>query len=451
MTRKCRCALLSLHDFKKTRIATRWQKLEKKLLPDVENAKCLRDLVWLRICTCDVGSNVVRVESAMKQEDLSLLFARPARKRNCVLSLYLNVDQSEPANLNRGFETRLKEMASALRKSQKHGVEREALASALHRVTDFVSVYRAAGCALAVFVDDSDGFFWHGELPFRVTNEIRWDREPLLQPLANALDELESYGVVLADRTKFRLFGVQLGQIEEILSKEISAKRVRHVKRTGSEHAESSSRMQRKADNQVRSNLREMVRQVDRVIQSNRIRRLVIAGTPETTAELRDLLPARVALNVIGETPLRMDASPEQILKVTRPISEAYERRTEVERINQVITAAQKKERAVLGLGHTLHALNSGRVWELIYSAGFVTPGFECLECFALFSTQTPVCAYCGSKVAPVHNVVERAVEHAIRKQAKVEVVKGEASASLDSAGGIGAFLKTRTKAALAG
>jgi peptide subunit release factor 1 (eRF1) len=44
----------------------------------------------------------------------------------------------------------------------------------------------------------------------------------------------------------------------------------------------------------------------------------------------------------------------------------------------------------------------------------------------------------------PVVNVVERAVEHVLRKQARVEVVTGEASAALKTAGGIGAFLKAR-------
>jgi peptide subunit release factor 1 (eRF1) len=44
-----------------------------------------------------------------------------------------------------------------------------------------------------------------------------------------------------------------------------------------------------------------------------------------------------------------------------------------------------------------------------------------------------------------VTNVVERAVEHAFRRQAKVEVVTGKASVALKVAGGIGAFLKTRT------
>src|SRR4030095_9540709 len=54
-------------------------------------------------------------------------------------------------------------------------------------------------------------------------------------------------------------------------------------------------------------------------------------------------------------------------------------------------------------------------------------------------------CAYCGSRVRGVGNIIERAVDRAFRKHARVEVVTEEACAALKKVGGIGAFLKTRT------
>ena len=45
-----------------------------------------------------------------------------------------------------------------------------------------------------------------------------------------------------------------------------------------------------------------------------------------------------------------------------------------------------------------------------------------------------------------IEDVVERAVGHAIRKGAKIEVIRSEeAESSLINAGGIGAYLRTRT------
>src|SRR5262245_57466132 len=44
-------------------------------------------------------------EVPMTTNDLRSLFSRPERPTPSALSVYLNVDQSEQANLNRGFET----------------------------------------------------------------------------------------------------------------------------------------------------------------------------------------------------------------------------------------------------------------------------------------------------------------------------------------------------------
>jgi peptide subunit release factor 1 (eRF1) len=365
--------------------------------------------------------------------------------------VYLNVDTSQPGNANRNIETQLKDLSAPLRKSVDDAADSHSLALALHRVTDFVSAHKPEGRGLVVFVDESDGFFWYSGLPCPVTSQIRWDRELLLKPLAAALDELEDYGVVMIDRTRIRLFLVQLGKAEQLHSEEAAEHRVRHVKSTGSSRAESSSRMQRKADNQVRANLRAFIRATEQFVKANQLRRLVLAGTPEITAEFRVLLPSRLAPLVAGETALDMHASPEEVAATAQPLAEACERKTEEARVQDVMTVAAKSGKAVIGLEPALQAVNSGRVWELIYAAGFAAPGFECLECSALFLTQAAECVFCGAGVQPVPDIVGHAVEHAIRRRARVEVVTGAAAAALASGGGIAAFLKTRSKALAAG
>jgi peptide subunit release factor 1 (eRF1) len=381
----------------------------------------------------------------MKRDDLSLLFSRVHSTRRSILSVYLNVDQSQRANLGRGFETELKKMASAVRRSPMDVPERERFEAALHHIQDFVSAYSPAAKGLVLFFDVSDGFFWHEELEFPVTNQSRWDRELFLQLLANAMDQLEAYGVVLVDRAKARFFSVAFGKLEEVVHEQLDAKAVRHPKTTGTDHIGSSSRVQRKADNQVRMNLRRVVKDMERLAKETKLQRFVLAGTPGITAELRNLLPARLALRVIGEADIASNAAPAAVLSVTQSLAEKYEQGTEVEKVSKIVTSAAKKGKAVVGLGRTLKAINSDRVWELVYSGGFLSPGHKCAACSALFSARSTRCTYCGSRIQPVSEVVERAVEHVVRKHAKVEVVTGEAAAALKMAGGIGAFLKTRT------
>jgi peptide subunit release factor 1 (eRF1) len=58
---------------------------------------------------------------------------------------------------------------------------------------------------------------------------------------------------------------------------------------------------------------------------------------------------------------------------------------------------------------------------------------------------QSAVMLFLRLTAAPGPDVVERAIARVSRKGTKVDIVRGEAATSLRNAGGIGAFLRTRT------
>jgi peptide subunit release factor 1 (eRF1) len=387
----------------------------------------------------------------MNTIDLQKLLSRSLKPECAVLSVYLNVDQTDPANINRRFEERFKRMALAIPRTSRDATALEKLSKAIQCVSGFVSAYNPAARTLVVVFDESDGFLWHSELAIPIREDLRWDRQVFLAPLARALDEFERYGVVLLDRNKMRLFTVFLGSIEEVAYKHFASADVRHVKTTGTDHLYSGSRVQRHADEQVRTNLRQVIEEIDSVVNSEKINRLILAGTPDITAELRDLFSKRLALRVIGTVDIRMNASASDVLAATQHIARQYEEKVDLEAATSVVTAAKKHERAVAGLGHTLKELNSDRVWELVYAEDFSPPGYECAQCAALFSVSHPACEHCGCELLPVANVVECAVNRAFANGARIEAVNGEAAEVLYAAGGIAAFLKTRMARVVAG
>jgi peptide chain release factor subunit 1 len=353
----------------------------------------------------------------MKGNKIHELFSRPERPYRSMLSVYLDVDQSRPSNRNRGFETQLKNLLATIRPTLHGAAELERFSLAAHRITDFVSEYDPQARGLGLFFDESDGFFRDVDFDVPVQLEARWDREFYLQPLAAALEHFQTYGVAMLDRRNLRLFTVFLGHIEE------------HVREgLGSES--------------VGLNLKHVVKMIDWLVESRHLNRLILAGGCEITAELRDLLPKRLNLRVIGEVDIEMDASAADVLDLAMKIAEAYERDAEAQKVNEVLTAALKSERAAAGLGRTLKAVNSDKVWELIYSENFKAPGFECANCGGLFSTAKAFCQYCGGKVQGVTDVVERAIEQALRNGAKVQVAAGDAATMLAAGGGIAAFLR---------
>jgi len=377
--------------------------------------------------------------------DIHMLASREARHEDSVLTLYLDIDQSRQANLNRGFENQFRDMAAGIRTAIKNPEQLNLFEIACQRIKRFVSKADVNARSLVAAFDAIDGFLWAEQLDLPLPNRLHWNREVLIEPLVAAIDEYERVGIVLLDRANLRFLTMFLGTIEEQLSEAFDSRKIRHTKTVGMDELNAASHGQHKADEHVRMNLRKMVERIEGVIQSRSIHRVILAGSPEMTAQLRALLPKRLASEVIGTVDLAKNASLKDIHNAVSPIVDAFERESEQTLVKELVTSAAKAGPVVAGLAHTLHAVNYGRVWELVYMDGFNSPGFGCTKCSALFASHQMSCGACGSDLYPIENVVEVAVARAARQGAKVEIIRcEEAGSSLTNVGGIGAFLKTR-------
>src|SRR5262249_23496475 len=139
---------------------------------------------------------------------------RPPTPESPVLSVYLDVDQSNAANLNRQHEVALRTRLHAL----EHGLaepERSAFRSDATRVERFVAGYTPRARTLICFADDSADLIWTAQLHTSLPTDVRWNPTPNVRPLVEALDDQERYGVVLVDKRHARVLTVNLGEIEE--------------------------------------------------------------------------------------------------------------------------------------------------------------------------------------------------------------------------------------------
>ena len=147
----------------------------------------------------------------MTQSDLQLLYSHPERPYRSIISVYLNVDQSQHSNRNRGFEKPLKDITSAIRSTIHDAAEIERFVAAAHHIEDFVSAYEPGTQGLVMFFDSLDGFFWHQEVGVPIHNQARWNHElddvPVsvtadwtgLQMTARELSELKPGDVLMLD------------------------------------------------------------------------------------------------------------------------------------------------------------------------------------------------------------------------------------------------------------
>jgi peptide subunit release factor 1 (eRF1) len=351
-----------------------------------------------------------------------------------VLSVYLDVDQSRAANLNRKFELAFEAKVKEMGKSEQDFQE------CADEARKIIAAYHPRGRGLVLFTR-STGSVWMRELNVPVATEIYWGTSAHVKEFVEALACFDTYGVVLTDRSRSRIFTVKLGTITR--HADIHAMSgTRHLKTAGTDHLYSQSHLQRKADEHVLSHLKRVVEVLEHVSHVNVFDRLILAGASAATSELFKLLPKSMRAKVVASITLATTASESQILEEILFIARKAEEKRDIDKAEMLITASAKGHNAVKQLSDTLQALNEKRVRELVYAHGFKASGGICDDCHAVFPNDTANCDFCGRPLKPSDDLVETAIGMAIAEGAAVEQFRGEAAETFKKAGGIGAFLR---------
>ncbi len=377
----------------------------------------------------------------LTHEDLSSLVRQETVSGSHVLSIYLDVDQSRMANLNREFETALRAMLRSIKLQIIRDQEREEFVTKSARIQHYVSDYKPAGRSLVLFSHHLDHSLWTRELNVSMENLVRWDESPYVRPLLEAMEQHKRFGVVLADRTQGRILTFFLGELETHFEALASA-RVKHFRESGSDHIRSQMHFQRKADLHVFWHLKHVAEMTDRLEESHPFDRLILAGPSEVTHILYRLLSKRLQARVAASIPLPISSNVQQVLEAARKVEQEHERLQELEEVDHLLVSSAKQKGTVTGLKPTLEALYEGRVWKLIYSDKFLPHGRQCSTCKKLYVDEKVFCADCYAFLQPLDDLVEHALERVIKSGGQTEQVQGEASRRLAAAGGIGAILR---------
>jgi hypothetical protein len=357
-----------------------------------------------------------------------------------VLSVYLDVDQSKAANLNRRFVGAFESRIQLIGRRFEEEYEQSDFTRCVDDIRKLLSTYEPHGRGLVIFAR-STGPMWIREVNVDVSTDVHWGTTPYLHPLVEALDEFETYIIALTDRAHARIFTARLGTIEK--QAEIYALgTVRHVKGSGTDHLYSQSHIQRKADENVLAHLKRVVEVIEHVGAVNATARVVLAGNAEAVSELFRLMPKTLRGRVAGSAVMPCNAKEGEILESTLALARRTERVQELEKVDRLLTRSAKQDKAVVTLPLTLQAFNQDRVRELVYAEGFSAAGGICETCHVMFPSDDMNCEICGMPVKSADDVIENTIAAALAVGAAVEQVRGPAAEKLRDTGGIGAFLR---------
>lgn len=371
-----------------------------------------------------------------------LAAVKPGEHR--VVSCYLKL---EPRDRARGkYLIKVKNRVRALQEAlPRLGFERQLVddvSADLERVLDWL---RAPGNlpssqGVAIFASRRAKLFETVPLPFVHRSRLAVDRTPLVRELVGVQEEFGRIYTVVVDRASARVFAVTASGASELL--DLSAGSTRggrfHGDQDGpgwGEHAY-NNRIREEKQRHYETVARELLA-LDRREPAQGI---VLAGTGADATALVPFLQASLRERLFGSAKLNpKELSAAQVHAATLEVRETHKRAEERALLDEVEARAGENW-AVNGLRDSLRALARGQVRTLLVSADASMPGWRCAESGRL----TISAADCRGEgdPAPVVDVIDDAIEEALRQRVEVNVVYGREQAARVE--GLAALLRFR-------
>jgi peptide subunit release factor 1 (eRF1) len=376
----------------------------------------------------------------ISEQDIKQLRRYTPDSDSCILSLYLNVDQSNAANLNRGFETSFESLCRQVLDNQDSDqAGRQRFEAECRLIRQFLRDYVPKGKTLVVFSDSKKSFWWQRDLQVALPSGLRWSQKPWVRPLLELVEGHDRLAVVLIDKQRARIFAGDTGEIEQQL--EILSNVPNRHSTTGSDHIMSQGQMERDHDNHVQSHAKRTADELSSLIERLKLEKVVIGGPVEATSVFIGSLPKRIQQMVIGTISAPVEAGTDRVINEVRDVQDKAEQEDEAKIVDAMITAAMKGEKAVLGLSDTLFAIQEGRVYRLVVARDYRAEGKECGSCHVLIADGLDNCSFCGGKLDAAPDLINRASHRVLDMGGKIQLVAGEAAAKLAGAR-IGALLR---------
>ena len=354
------------------------------------------------------------------------------RASAAVISLYLDVDGSRfvrTQDYQQQFEQLLR---TAL---ERPDVKDDAqIIGVLRKMQEVVKAgFDRSHIRGVAFFGSTDNELWEVvELSASVHNQLVVNTTPHVRQLERAVEDPDRFAVLLVDKQRARLFVFAMGMLVE--RSEVFDELPRGDDEKGDRDRGESSH----TDAVVHHHIRHAATVAFDVYQQQKFDHLIVGGPQELLGELERELHSYLRDRVAAHVDISTQASDSEILDAALQV----ERRIELERqqvlVSRLRDAVGASSGGVAGLERTLQALFERRVETLLISDSYEAPGWRCNSCGSL-ALMGPNCKLCSSKMHQYDDIVEQAMEDALKQSCRVLVCE---NADLDVAGRIGALLR---------
>lgn len=360
-----------------------------------------------------------------------------------VVSCYLKL---EPRDRSRGkylikVKNRVRGVLAGLERLGLGRAAQEAVGRDLGRVVQYLRspANLPATQGLAIFACEGIGLFEVLPLPLVHRSRLAVDGTPLVRELAAIEEEFGRVLTVVLDRTGARFFEVTAYATTELPGLRADSTRGGRFRGDQNGPGWGEHNYHNRIREEKQRHLEAIARMLFQLDRAHPAHGIVLAGTGAEAAAVRPFLHAYLAERLLGTAKLNpKQATPAAVHAATLAVRE------ERERASERVLVAELAERlgtgwAVNGLEPTLKALFRGRLRSLLVSADASVPGFRCTGTGRLVLGERE-CRGEGGLV-PVLDVVDDAIEEALRQRIDVNVVyEPRAAGAIDTLAGLVRF-----------
>jgi len=361
-----------------------------------------------------------------------------------VVSCYLKL---EPRDRSRGkylikLKNRVKGVKAALPRLSLDRGAQEAVGRDLDRIVEYLrtSVNLPAAQGLAIFACEGIDLFEVLALPVIHRSRLAVDATPLIRELASVEDEFGRILTVVLDRTGARFFEVTAYHATELPSLRADATRGGRFRGDQDGPGWGEHNYHNRIREEKQRHFEAIARELFALDRRHPAHGIVLAGPGTEAGGVRPFLHSYLSARVLGTARLNpKEATTAAVHAATLAVREAWERSSERALVAE-LRERQGTGWAVNGLAPTLKALSRGQVRALMISGDTSVPGFRCPETGRLALSEKDCRAEGGA--VPVLDVVDDAIEEALRQRVDVNVVYD--SDALREIGGLAGQLRFR-------
>ena len=349
---------------------------------------------------------------------------------SAITSCYLDVDGGRyvrPADYERVLENMVRRIrGNGVAPSTDQDLER--IRAAVKAGFD-----RSTVRGVAIFSNAADGLWEVVELPVPVRSEVIVDSAPAVGQLEAAVQQATTIGILAVDRARARVFVYRFGELVE--HTEVTDDLGRDYDTVGLQDRGGVDEHREEMGHQ---HLRHAADLAWSAHQGHGFDHVAISVPDHLAAELERALHPYLRERLHGRLPVEPSAAESAIRAAAMDLAARIEREREAALVEELRASVAGGRRAVAGIEPVLEVLADQRVDRLLVSDGYSAEGWSCPDCRRLAMVGRH-CA-CGTEMAHVPDVVERAVDEALSQSCKVDVCID--NADLDVMGRIGALLR---------